>query len=177
MNVETLTAELAGIGIDVVPSEFTKTGVHADVTLDASKVRPFAEALLKAGFYLNWLTAVDVNPEIRVVYQFGHHESRIRVKARVAVSEEKTAPTISDIYHGASWYEREVRDFFAVTFDGSDDMRPLILSEMDADLAPLLKADKKRKDAVDLGLARPEAAAEPDVAKTPPEPEPEQTDS
>jgi len=58
-------------------------------------------------------------------------------------------PTISQIFPGADWHERECHDFFGLTFDGHKNLLPLLLPE-DADFHPLIKEDTKRKPIVDL---------------------------
>jgi len=65
-------------------------------------------------------------------------------------------PTISDVYTGANWHEREVRDFYGVVFSGHPNLEPLILAEEDVDLKPLLKEEKKLKDLTDLRRKAPE---------------------
>ena len=47
-------------------------------------------------------------------------------------------PTISHIYQGANWHERETHDFFGIIFSGHPNLEPLLLPE-DADFHPLLK--------------------------------------
>jgi NADH-quinone oxidoreductase subunit C len=47
-------------------------------------------------------------------------------------------PTLSAIYPGADWHERETHDFFGVIFSGHPDLTPLLLPE-DADFHPLRK--------------------------------------
>jgi NADH:ubiquinone oxidoreductase subunit C len=48
-----------------------------------------------------------------------------------SVKADEPLPTISDIYPGADWMERETRDYYAVVFDGRFDTPPLMLREND----------------------------------------------
>jgi len=73
------------------------------------------------------------------VYDFNHYESLCRVTIRTRVPRSKPEiPTISQIYPGANWHERETHDFFGINFVGHPYLVPLLLPE-DADFHPLLK--------------------------------------
>jgi len=47
-------------------------------------------------------------------------------------------PTISAVFPGANWHERETHDFFGIRFAGHPNLIPLLLPE-DADYHPLRK--------------------------------------
>lgn len=74
-----------------------------------------------------------------VVYDFNHYPELCRVTMRTRVPRSQPAvPTISAIYPGANWHERETHDFFGIVFSGHPDLSPLLLPE-DADFHPLRK--------------------------------------
>jgi NADH-quinone oxidoreductase subunit C len=76
---------------------------------------------------------------LEAVYDFNHYESFCRVTIRTRVVRSKPEiPTISRIYPGANWHERETHDFFGIIFVGHPYLVPLLLPE-DADFHPLLK--------------------------------------
>jgi NADH-quinone oxidoreductase subunit C len=76
---------------------------------------------------------------LEVVYDFNHYASFCRVVIRTRVGRSKPeVPTISGIYSGANWHERETHDFFGIIFVGHPYLEPLLLPE-DADYHPLLK--------------------------------------
>jgi NADH-quinone oxidoreductase subunit C len=56
----------------------------------------------------------------------------------VLCGHDQVPASICDIFRGAGWLEREVHDFFGISFSGNTDMRPLLLPE-DADYHPLRK--------------------------------------
>jgi len=76
---------------------------------------------------------------LEAVYDFNHYEALCRVVIRTRVPRSKPeVPTISLIYPGANWHERETHDFFGINFVGHPYLVPLLLPE-DADFHPLLK--------------------------------------
>jgi NADH:ubiquinone oxidoreductase subunit C len=59
------------------------------------------------------------------------------VRTRVS-RDAAEVPTITDIYAGANWHERETAEFFGINFTGHPHLVPLLLPE-DADFHPLRK--------------------------------------
>ncbi|KAI9883890.1 MAG: autophagy protein 13 [Watsoniomyces obsoletus] len=75
------------------------------------------------------ITAVDYptrDQRFEVVYNLlsVRHNSRIRVKTYT--DEAKPVPSITPLYDGANWYEREVYDLFGVFFTGHPDLRRIM---------------------------------------------------
>jgi NADH-quinone oxidoreductase subunit C len=73
---------------------------------------------------------LPAEPRLGVHYQLLSMERRDRlgVRARVTV-EEPTVPTVTDLFPGANFQEREVYDFFGVIFDGHPDLRRILMPE------------------------------------------------
>ncbi|MDY0211667.1 MAG: NADH-quinone oxidoreductase subunit C [Desulfuromonadaceae bacterium] len=162
MNIKAMQKKWLAIGAEVEETGYAKTGYDFNLNVAADNVHPLAELMLAEGFYLVFVTAVHALPAIEVVYQFAHTgSSRCRVIARTAVRADGTVPTISDVYQGANWHEREARDFYGVVFAGHPNLVPLILAEEDVDLKPLLKEEKNLKDV--SALRHLPAGAEPEV--------------
>ncbi len=136
-----ITSRLMAAGIECSEVEHAKFGYDLRVNLVQENVRKFALIMLENGFYLVHIAGFHVTPAMQVVYEMADFKSGFRVQAAVAATDDGKVPTISDIYHGASWHERETRDFFGIVFDGNPDMRPLLLMDTDVDFHPLLKKD------------------------------------
>jgi len=157
MDIKGLKNKWLGVDAEVEETDYAQCGYDYDIRLSAQKIHALAEIMLAEGFYIVSLTAVHAKPAIEVVYQFAIAAAQhCRVVARVAVEEDGSVPTISDVYTGANWHEREVRDFYGVVFSGHPNLEPLILAEEDVDLKPLLKEEKKLKDLTDLRRKAPE---------------------
>jgi NADH dehydrogenase (ubiquinone) Fe-S protein 3 len=87
------------------------------------------------------ITAVDYptkDKRFEVVYNMlsVRHNSRIRVKTYA--DEAQPVPSITGLYDGANWYEREVYDLFGVFFSGHPDLRR-IMTDYGFDGHPLRK--------------------------------------
>ncbi len=108
------------------------------VTVKASAVHDIAKALRdEAGFdLLEDLTAADYldRPEVegrfRVVYHFlaVSRAELLRLKALVP-DDTVEVPTLSDLYPGADWMEREVYDMFGIRFTDHPDLRRMLMPE------------------------------------------------
>jgi NADH-quinone oxidoreductase subunit C len=84
--------------------------------------------------FLSSVTAVDWLervPRYDVVYHLLsiQHQIELRLKLRVGQRSEDhpSVPTVSSIWPGANWYEREVYDLFGITFAGHPDLRRILM--------------------------------------------------
>lgn len=122
-------------------TDYKAKGYHLDVALPPDKVVAAAEILNRESFFLESITGVDWLDEnqMEVVYDFNHFEELCRVVVRSRLDRSSPEiPTISHIYQGANWHERETHDFFGIKFSGHPNLIPLLLPE-DADFHPLRK--------------------------------------
>jgi NADH-quinone oxidoreductase subunit C len=122
-------------------TDYKAKGYHLDVELPPGKVVAAAEILNRENFFIEAITGVDwiEQQQLEVVYDFNHFDELCRVVIRSRVDRSNPEiPTISHIYQGANWHERETHDFFGIKFSGHPYLVPLLLPE-DADFHPLLK--------------------------------------
>lgn len=82
--------------------------------------------------FLCELTAVDywpeVEPRFNIIYGFYSHAHNVRIVIRVPLNgDNPSISTIEGIYRGANWHEREVWDMFGIKFDGSSDLRRILM--------------------------------------------------
>ncbi len=127
--------------LPIVFTEHASRGWHLDVTVAATQVVDAARLLDRLGFCLDLVTGVDwmARQEMEVVYDYLHFESSARVVVRTRVPRDAAeVPTISDIFQGANWHERETHEFLGIRFAGHPNLTPLLLPE-DATFHPLRK--------------------------------------
>ncbi|MDO3378636.1 NADH-quinone oxidoreductase subunit C [Geoalkalibacter halelectricus] len=155
---DSVIAALEGLPAKVEAVDFSRRGYHLEVFVTSERLRDFAELLRTGDFYLSFISGLHVKPALEVSYQFANYGFPCRLLARVSVDEDGSLPTISDIFQGADWHERETKDFFGVVFRGHPNLKPLLLAEDMEDLKPLLKKDEKLKERA--AVTRVEALAE-----------------
>jgi NADH-quinone oxidoreductase subunit C len=88
----------------------------------------FARETLGARFF-NYLTAIDWKEQGReVVCRVDNLEARLAVVMRVRLAGDR-CPTLTGVWRGADWMERECFDMFGVTFEGHPDHRRILLGD------------------------------------------------
>jgi NADH-quinone oxidoreductase subunit C len=126
----------------IVEHDYQTRGFHLDALLDSDQLLQATQILFDLGYFLESITGVDWIKEnqFEVVYDFSRYDFELcRAVLRVTLDRtEAHLPTITPIYTGANWHERETHDFFGIVFDGHPHLIPLLLPE-DADFHPLLK--------------------------------------
>jgi NADH-quinone oxidoreductase subunit C len=73
-----------------------------------------------------------------VVYHLLSPKKNLRIRVRVITDDETAVPSITGVYPGADWYERETYDLYGVLFSGHPDLRRL-LTDYGFDGYPLRK--------------------------------------
>jgi len=83
--------------------------------------------------FIDFVSAVDRGEDggMDVVAQLYSTQRRhgIRVKVRCEDGEQPHLPSISDIYPGANWHERETWELFGIRFEGHPQLVKLLLPE------------------------------------------------
>jgi len=81
--------------------------------------------------YFNWLTAVDYKDQgMDVVVRLDNLEAVVSVtlRTRLAAGALRCA-SLTGLFRGANWMERECYDMFGVTFEGHPDLRRILLGD------------------------------------------------
>jgi NADH-quinone oxidoreductase subunit C len=107
---------------------------RATLIVDPAQVKPVLEQLQSRGYtFLASLHGVDYYPEeprLGVLYELLDMDTvdRISVKARVSV-DSPHIDSVTELFPGAEFPEREVYDMFGVVFDGHPDLRRILMPE------------------------------------------------
>jgi NADH-quinone oxidoreductase subunit C len=144
------------IVIDSIKTNFTNTvqdikTFRGETTLLVKKER-IQEICrsLKTNFDFKFIvdiTAIDYlvkkTPRFEVIYylhRFGpEFDENIRIRLKVEVSEQDlSVDSVTRVWSGANWLEREVYDMFGIEFVGHPDLRRILMPE-DYEAFPLRK--------------------------------------
>ncbi len=129
--VQKLKAEIA----DAVVNE---TEFHDEITLEIRKEKiKEALAFLKQapdpGYeVLMDLTAVDYLVPVKrtkIVYWLHNPTNLERLRLVVFIERSELMPSVTDLWEGADWYERELFDMFGVHFEGHPDMKRILMPD------------------------------------------------
>jgi NADH-quinone oxidoreductase subunit C len=132
---------LAHLQIPFQAVDYGIKGYHLEVTVAPGEVVAVTTQLDKEGLALDTITGVDwiAEGQMEVVYDYFHLAKPLRVVVRTRIPRDKPEiATISGVFPGANWHERETHDFFGIKFLGHPDLTPFLLPE-DATYHPLRK--------------------------------------
>jgi NADH-quinone oxidoreductase subunit C len=107
---------------------------RATLLVASTHVPQVLSALKGKGYtFLASLHGVDYYPEeprLGILYELldMHAVDRITVKTRVDTSDPRV-PTVTHLYPGAEFPERETFDMFGVVFEGHPDLRRILMPE------------------------------------------------
>jgi NADH-quinone oxidoreductase subunit C len=131
-QVEALKAKLGALIEEVrMPSDYPTDVPIVYVKKDSiTEVIAFAKDELQYDFLAD-ITAVDeeIDPRFEVVYNLYSMSRHYRIRFKVRVKEGEEVPTLTPVWIGANWAEREVWDMFGIKFTGHPDLRRILMDE------------------------------------------------
>jgi NADH-quinone oxidoreductase subunit C len=100
----------------------------------------FAKDTLGCRFF-SFLTAVDWKEQgLEVVARVDNLDDRVFVMMKTKLGPGvSSCPSLTPVYRGADWMERECYDMFGIRFEGHSDLRRILLAD-DWEGHPLLKS-------------------------------------
>lgn len=81
--------------------------------------------------YLNFVTAVDYYDYFEVVYMLTslEYNRSVTLKVRCYSRNNPAVPSLTDLYQGADWQERETYDLMGISFKGHPNLKRILLWE------------------------------------------------
>ncbi|MBT4099125.1 MAG: NADH-quinone oxidoreductase subunit C [Gemmatimonadetes bacterium] len=129
-------------GVTVGDAGDVAKGCQHQLRCELAALRPAAALCKQSGYHLEHITCLDLRADeggcMRLAYQFNQQGAPDRLLLHVEIAPDAHGVTISDLFRGADWYEREVFDMHGVIIDGHADLRRLLMPE-DYVGHPLLK--------------------------------------
>ncbi len=104
------------------------------VMVSAGEYHSLAAAALVNGFatFID-LCGVDyfrARPRFEVVLTLLNYDDPMRLRVRVGVDgDEPVVPSVTDVYPGANFYERETYDLFGIDFSGHPDLTRILMPD------------------------------------------------
>jgi NADH-quinone oxidoreductase subunit C len=90
---------------------FAKQSLGFDAILDISSIDNYGD-----------------DPRWTIVYELYSYTHHRHLRLRTSVSEEKSElPTVTGVWRGADWHEREIYDMMGVRFRGHPDLRRILM--------------------------------------------------
>ena len=129
--------EQATLAAIVEPHESADWHVADDewvVTVSADEYHSLAEAAFGSGFetFID-LCGVDyfrADPRFEVVLTLLNYAEPMRLRIRTGVADgEPVLASVTDVYPGANFYERETYDLFGIEFTGHPDLTRILMPD------------------------------------------------
>ena len=135
-----------------ISSELGEAVVGFEISFDELNLTLVRESLTEAMRFLrddaktNFISFVDLcgldfpqrEERFDVVYHLMSPKNNTRIRVRVSTDEETPLASLTGVYAGAEWYEREAWDMYGIMFTGHPDLRR-ILTDYGFDGHPLRK--------------------------------------
>lgn len=133
-------AHIVALGSSLGESFLDANDAYGEVTVSvaAEKIVAACSLMKSRGFNrISAVTAVDWHPReprFEVIYHLhslplgGGKQERIRLKATVG-GEQPEIDSVTSVWSGANWYEREVFDLFGIVFRNHPDLTRILMPD------------------------------------------------
>jgi NADH-quinone oxidoreductase subunit C len=109
---------------------------RGELTLAVGKdfIRTACETLRSAGYnFFEDMTAVDwypSDPRFQLSYHLLSHAYKERIRLRAMLDEQDpSVESITSVWQGANYFEREVFDLFGIRFEGHPNLRRILMPD------------------------------------------------
>jgi NADH-quinone oxidoreductase subunit C len=130
--------------LEAITREFPETVISSSepygmLTVEVKKddIKKVVHYLKDSSLEINFLTDICgihypefPEKEIGVVYHLHNMMTNFRIRLKVFMSRENIeVDSLTELYAGANWMERETFDFFGIKFKGHPDLRAILNME------------------------------------------------
>jgi len=104
------------------------------LTIAEGEIRAALQTVNAAGYnFFEDMTAVDwfpSTPRFQLSYHILSHSFKERIRLRVLLQDaEPVVDSITSVWAGANYYEREVFDLFGIRFEGHPNLRRILMPD------------------------------------------------
>lgn len=131
--------------------DVARCGFNFSAFVEPEHLLDAARHLLEKGYHLEDIAGLDTCEGVASVYHFDHFTTPQRIVLRAMMPHATPFfPSISSIYPGAEWHERETQDFYGFRYTNITNPRPLLIDFTMVDLHPLSKDENNRRPIAQL---------------------------
>jgi NADH-quinone oxidoreductase subunit C len=113
--------------------EWTIARSELTITVAANEIVPFVR-FLRDDARLAFVSLIDVcgvdwpqrEKRFDVVYHFLSPRQNARIRLKIMTDEMTPVPSITPVFPGADWFEREAYDLYGILFIGHPDLRRIL---------------------------------------------------
>ncbi|MDW7727066.1 MAG: NADH-quinone oxidoreductase subunit C [Candidatus Methanoperedens sp.] len=122
--------ELKNILPDAV-TEIGKQGKKPQATVKKERLQEAAKKAQELGFdQLSVITGVDYGDRFEVIYNLFSYENKHNLVLKVILDHDKPeVDSLTSLWKGADWLERETYDLMGIKFTGHPDLTRILLPE------------------------------------------------
>lgn len=92
--------------------------------------KPMGQFLKDSGLdYFSFMTAVDKKEKFVVLTRLQNLSDKVAVHFSCELKPNEKLESLSGLYAGANWMEREIFDLFGIEFEGHPDLKRILLPE------------------------------------------------
>jgi NADH-quinone oxidoreductase subunit C len=123
---------------DIAYGELTLTVERAAIVAAATFLRDDPECRFVSIVDICGVDYPDRDERFEVVYHFLSPYKNQRIRIKLSADDIEPVPSLTGVFPGADWYEREAYDLYGILFSGHPDLRR-ILTDYGFDGHPLRK--------------------------------------
>jgi NADH-quinone oxidoreductase subunit C len=113
-------------GATIAHGELNLTAEPADIIAILTFLRDDAQCQFISIIDISGVDYPSREKRFDVVYHLLSPKKNLRIRIKVATDEDTPVPSVTGVYPGADWFEREAYDLYGVLFTGHPDLRRLL---------------------------------------------------